>query len=338
MNKKITTPWKSQNNGFAEAINYMTKRKAGLITSIKTPWAKFNDATIDGLEWNTINIIAGRPGTGKTCIKDLIITEAHNLNPNEKFRVLEFQLEMHPRVTALRRYSSKTRTSYKQLCSAEGIVDDAIIEQCKQYAINNSNAPIDVVDTSVTVDEFEQIIDKYMEDFHFVETVNQADDSSISIKRHTKTIITLDHSILLKKASNEKDKQETLHNLGERLTKLKKKYPVIFIILSQLNRNVESLDRNEDGKYGNYILTSDIFGGDALLQHADIVVGLNLPGKYNIKFYGPERFIIADKRVLVMHFLKCRNGETGMSFFNTEFEYMIINEALTPPKQNLRTI
>jgi replicative DNA helicase len=40
---------------------------------------KFNDATTDGLEWNTLTVMGGRPGSGKTLIKDQIIRESFEL-------------------------------------------------------------------------------------------------------------------------------------------------------------------------------------------------------------------------------------------------------------------
>jgi hypothetical protein len=126
--------------------------------------------------------------------------------------------------------------------------------------------------------------------------------------------------LLLKRAPGEKDKFDTLYTLGETLTALKRKYPIAFIIISQLNRAIDSPERNEDGKYGNFILESDIMGADALLQHADTLIGLNRPGKQKIKYYGVERYIIdSDPTILVMHFIKCRNGETGVAFFKTAF-------------------
>jgi replicative DNA helicase len=140
----------------------------------------------------------------------------------------------------------------------------------------------------------------------------------------------LDHSILIK-GSN---KQELLYQLGETCTKLKRKYPIIFIILSQLNRSVEAPERNEDGKYGNYILESDLFGADALLQHADLVIGINRPAMKFIKYYGPDRYIIEDDSVLVFHFIKCRNGDTRMSFFRAKYKTMEIEEMETPPRQS----
>jgi len=86
--------WNGQYASFNEALKYMQKRAAGQEKSIYTPWPKFNDATTDGLEWNTLTVIGGRPGSGKTLIKDQIIRESFSLNPNDDFRALEFQFEM----------------------------------------------------------------------------------------------------------------------------------------------------------------------------------------------------------------------------------------------------
>jgi len=316
-------PWKSQRDGFLDSLNYLKGRKDGLIKSIKTPWVKFNDATTDGLEWHSMNVIAGRPGSGKTLIKDQIVREAFKLNSTENFRVLEFSFEMLARVSAIREYSSILGKSYKYLCSADGQLTSEDLSTCHLHAKERVKYPIDVVETPITVNEFKEIIDNYMR--------SHAIDG-----KFTKTMITLDHSLLIKKAPFEKDKYDTLYNLGEALTELKRKYPIIFIILSQLNRNIDNPDRNEDGKYGNYILESDIFGSDALLQHADTLIGLNRPGKQKIRFYGPDRYIIDDDRVLVMHFIKCRNGDARMSFFKAEFEKMKISEMETPPQQERR--
>jgi replicative DNA helicase len=314
--------WKSQKEGLKESLDYLKGRKEGLITSIKTPWVKFNDATTDGIEWNTLTVVAGRPGSGKTLIKDQIIREAFVRNPGETFNVLEFQLEMLARMSAVREYSAILGKSYKYLCSADGILADEDLQRCYEYAKKKVNLPIDIVENSVTAEEFKAIIEEYMEDKKV-------------LGKYTKTIITLDHSILLKK-KNGQQRLDALADLGEVLTELKRKYPILFIILSQLNRNIDNPERNEDGKYGNYVLESDIFGGDSLLQHADTVIGINRPAKQKIRFYGPDRFIIEDETVLVMHFLKCRNGDTRMSFFKAEFNKMKITESETPPQAKIK--
>lgn len=316
-------PWKGQRDGFTQALQYMQGRQKGLIKSIKTPWSKFNDAGVDGIEWNTLTVIGGRSGAGKTLVKDNIINNAFVLNKGEDFRVLEFQFEMMSRVTAIREFSSVVKLSYKTLCSATGPLDDQILQACYEYSKSRVKYPIDVVETPCSVSQIEAIIVDYMETH-----VNREGLHPV----YTNTIITLDHSYLIKTEEGQ-TKADMLYAFGEMLTKLKRRYPIAFIILSQLNRNIENPERNEDGRAGNYVLSSDIMGADALMQHADMVVGINRPGYFKIKFYGPEKFIIHDESVMVMHFLKCRNGDTRMSFFKAHFNAMTIHEMSTPPQQ-----
>lgn len=319
--------WKNQREAYIESLAYLRDRKSGLITSIKTPWESFNRATTNGIEWNSTTVIGARPATGKTLIKDLLVKGAFIHNPLSSFRVLEFQLEMLGKTTAIRSFSSHLGASYKYLCSAESTpITDEDFELCKNYAREQVQFPIDIVEEAPTVVEFSEIIQEYMFEH------SSLDKNSKRIYKNT--IVTLDHSLLMKKGAGEKDKFEMLYSLGEMLTALKRKYPIAFIILSQLNRDIDRPERNEDGKYGNYILESDIFGADALLQHADTLIGLNRPGKQKINIYGADRYIInQDEKILAMHYLKCRNGETGISFFRTEFDKMKIHEMPPPPIQ-----
>lgn len=311
--------WLSRKEGFKNALDYIQGRSSGKISSLITPWAKFNDATTNGIEWKTLNVIAGRPGSFKTGLKDQIIRESFALNPTQNFRVLEFSFEMIMQTSCLRDFSSELGVSYKYLCSAEQnkVTKDEMM-RCYELAKRKAELPIDVVEDPCTVSEMKDIIDAYIHEYQ------------------TPTIVTVDHSVLLKKQPY-KDKLEMLYSFGEMLTDVKRKYPVTFIVLSQLNRGIESPERNEEGKYGNYILDSDIFGGDALLQHADLLVGLNRPAKQKIRFYGPDRYIIEDDTVLVMHFLKCRNGDNRMSFFKAEFDKMRVSEMETPPTAERRS-
>jgi len=342
---KKPNKWTSQRQGFVDSLHYMRGRKKGEIKSFRTPWSKVNDATTDGFEWHSTTVIGGRPGTGKTLIKDQIIREGFILNPGDNFRVLEFQFEMLARTSAIREYSSVIGRTYKYLCSAEGTISEEDIQKCYEYAKERVKYPIDVVETPCTVKEFKETIIAYMQEYSALEMVketykegDETKEREVQKRIYKKTVVTLDHSLLLKKnkLEGEKDKHDTLFALGEAVTELKRRYPIHFIILSQLNRGIDSPERNEDGKYGNYVLESDIFGSDALLQHADTLIGLNRPGKQKIRYYGPDRFIIDDDTVMVMHFLKCRNGDTRMSFFKCMFKEMKIVEMPTPGQQEKR--
>ena len=311
--------WEGQYSTFNSGLKYMLNRQKGLEKSIYTPWPKFNDATTDGLEWNTLTVIGGRPGSGKTLIKDQIIRESFTLNPNDDFRVLEFQFEMVGRTSALREFSSITGKTYKELCSAGSKLSTDIINICHQYAKERVKNPVDIISRPMTINQMREQVDLYM-DYH----------------KGKKTIITLDHTMLVKRAPYQNNSLDMLFELGEFFTQCKRDYPCLFITLSQLNRNIDNPDRAVDGKYGNYILESDIFGSDAMLQHADNLIGINRPAKQKIKYYGPDRYIINSERDLVLHFLKARNGDTRMSFFKGEFEKMQISEMPTPQTQDRR--
>ena len=313
---KFEKSWNGQFNAFNEALKYMQKRQTGEEKSIYTPWPKFNEATTDGLEWNTLTVIGGRPGSGKTLIKDQIIRESFTLNPDDQFRVLEFQFEMVGRTSAIREFSSLTGKTYKELCSAGSTVSNETINTCHQYAKERIKHPVDIVSTPMTVNQMREQIDAYM-----------------NVHKGMKTMITLDHTILVKRAPYQNNRLDMLFELGEFFTQCKRDYPCLFIALSQLNRNIDNPDRAINGKYGNYILESDIFGSDAMLQHADTLVGINRPAKQKIRLYGPDKYIIQDDRTLVLHFLKARNGDARMSFFKAEFEKMQIAEMATPQTQ-----
>jgi replicative DNA helicase len=322
------TPWKRRKEAYEDALHYLKGRQRGTITSMRTSWEKFNDATIDGLEWQSTTILGGRPGTGKSLIKDQIIRDFFVLNQSTNFGVLNFELEMVSKVSAIRDFSAASGKSYKQLCSAGEKVSDEIIKLCYDHAKLVTKLPIDVVDDPCTVSEIVEIVTAWFE-------ANATTSSKGKIYRPG--VVTLDHSILVTRAPYEKDVNEMLYNLGAAITKLKKKFPVIFIVLSQLNRDIDKPERLQEGKAGNYILDSDIFGADALLQHADTVVGYNRPWKRGITVYGPERYIIQNDNVLVAHFLKARNGDVRMSFFEAEYHKMSIREIPTPPQQQKRT-
>ena len=316
---KVKPAWDGQYQAFNEALKYMLARQSGKEKSIQTPWPKFNDAVTDGLEWNTLTVIGGRPGSGKTLIKDQIIRESFILNPAEEYRVLEFSFEMVGRTTALREFSSITGKTYKELCSAGSILSKTTFDKCHQHAKNRIKSPVDIITTPMTVNQMRDQVDIYM-----------------NMHQGKKTIITLDHSILVKRAPYQNNRLDMLFELGEFFTEMKRTYPCMFICLSQLNRNIDNPDRAQDGKYGNYVLESDIFGSDAMLQHADTLIGINRPAKQKIRYYGPDRYIIEDDRTLVLHFLKARNGDTRMSFFKAQFERMQITEMDTPPQQQRR--
>lgn len=311
----------SERDALRKALLKMKARRSGELKSLKSSWPKFNDAFCDGLEWRTITVVGARPGTGKTLFMEQLISDIIAENKDHKFRVLKFQFEMLDETNGIRKLSLNTASDYNTLMSKGEPVDKNLYAKCVQYYEQTADTDvIDVVYDACTVDEMCSTIHYYMEQ-------HRDEDGN-----YTNALVTIDHSALLKVGKGQRDKFEVLYALGEALTYMKKHYPVAFLVLSQLNRNIDNPDRAKDGDYGNYVLDSDLFGADALLQHADVVLGINKPSIRKIRFYGPERFIVNDEDLLAFHFLKSRNGTTRLSFFKLDRDTMRIIEIETPPQ------
>jgi replicative DNA helicase len=309
----------SERDALKKALYKMKARHNGELKSLKTAWVNFNNAFCDGLEWRTITVVGARPGTGKTLFMEQLVNDVIKINPDQKFRVLKFQFEMLDETNGIRKLSMNVGSDYNTLMSKEKPVDKGIFQKCVQfYESTEKHDLVDVVYDPCTVDEMCATIHAYMEK-------HKTEDG------FTNTLVTIDHSALFKVGKGQKDKFEMLYGLGEALTEMKKKFPVAFLVLSQLNRNVETIERAKDGTYGNYILDSDLYGSDALLQHADVVLGINRPFNRRIKFYGPEKYIINDPDLLIFHILKSRNGFMGMNFYRLDSTVMRIVEVDAPP-------
>ena len=310
----------SERDSLKKAILKMKARRNGDIKSLKSAWPKFNDAFCDGLEWRTITVVGARPGTGKTLFMEQLVSDIIEHNTDQEFRVLKFQLEMVDETSGVRKLSLKTGADYNTLMSKDRVlVDKAIYDKCIEYYDKSENNDLtNVVYDACTVDEMCATI-------HYeIEKYKKEDGTYMNM------LVAIDHSALFRLSKGQKDKFDMLGSLGEALTMMKKKYPVAFVVLSQLNRNIETPDRQRDGEYGNYVLDSDIYGSDALLQHADVVIGINKPSLKKIRQYGPDRYIVNDEDMLVFHFLKSRNGTTRMSFFKLDRTTMRIEEIATP--------
>ena len=86
--------------------------------------------------------------------------------------------------------------------------------------------------------------------------------------------------------------------------------------------------------YGDYVLDLDLYCADELQQDADIVLGINKPADRRLGYYGAERIQITDPETLVCHFVKCRNGDTRISFFRLDRDTIRIVEMNTPTQNN----
>lgn len=293
--------WKHISEIRDEGIEYMENRMKGLITSFRTPWQTFNDFGIDGFEWGTVNVIGGRPASGKTTIVNTITRNGFQHNKAD-YAVLDFQFEMTAKTTAVREFTGVLKQDYATLLSANRYrpITPNDIQMARNYAAQHKNERIYQIEEAQTVKGIEEQVDRF---WKFIQMP---------------FVVSIDHSILVKKGTSEKDKFETLYELGEALTRMKKSYPVIFLILTQMNRSIEAMERKFPGTVGNFPNTADVWGADALLQHCDMMMAINRPALYNLPTYGPEQVVVYPD-LLAVHFLKVRNGTPGVAYYKADF-------------------
>ena len=311
-------PWKHYGDVMEEGIHYIHSRATGSIKSLKTQWGQFNSIGLNGIEWQSLYVIAARPGVGKTLIAASLTRELQRLNSEQEFAVLHFQFEMLGRNMALRELSSANNMNIRFLQSANdpGMppLTGSDFNQLKDYASKQKARNEYIVDKALTVSELGNAVRTFYKTYKIP------------------FVVTLDHTLLVKQSGSESNRQVTLQNLATLLTELKNELPVTFLILTQLNREIDDAERQKPGLLSNYPTEADVYGSDFLLQCADVMIAYNRPAKYNLQLYGPLKYIIkpTDKYLLAMHILKNRFGEVGLQWYRADYAKMLVVETDVP--------
>jgi len=289
-------PYISIEQAARKELAYMRGRMNGNIKSLTTPWKKFNIASMNGLEWGSITTIAGMSGSGKTAILNELETGLFELNKDENFAVLSFNFEMEARRLVGRKLSKAMNKTVKQLYSADlenptGNITAAGYQNAVNIADNLRHAPVSYVDIPGNVQQIKNTIE------HFAMGIPDNLDKGI--------LVTLDHSILVRKMGEQKQ-LETLYELSAMFNELKKKIKTSYVIVSQLNRDIERIERIQNSNL-HHPQKSDVFGADALYQYSDVFLITHRPEMLGIKLYGVEETDSTD--LIFWHYIKVRDGE-----------------------------
>lgn len=304
--------FKSIHDAIAETIEYTKGRKEGTITSLKTGYPKLDKSMIDGIEWNSTITIGGRPSVGKSAVSDCIIEGCFSNNNINEFEFLDFNWELSSRVMLLRRLSAKFKKSYKYIISAEkNILTDKEFEDIKNFLLDHyGNLPITFCEEPLSVREFSDTIERFY---------NQ---------KKKKILVRVDHTLLTKMTANDGSQVQMLLNLLMAANTLKKKYPIIFLFLTQINREFE--DRQLDGTDNSFPRQGDVYGGDAAAMFSETILLLNKPSKYGIRQYGRRGGAISnvvEENDLFLHVVKNRNSTPDLILhYKEDFKNMSIKE------------
>jgi replicative DNA helicase len=289
-------------------LRYIKGRMDNQIKSLKTPWKKFDKAGMNGIEWGSIITIAGMSGSGKTAILNELESGLFALNPQENFAVLSFNFEMIARRLVGRKISKKLKMTTTQIYNAdvenptENIKADTY-QRAITYVESIKDMPLWYVDIPGTVQEIKNTIE------YFAMGMECNVDRGI--------LVTLDHSILVKKFG-EQNQNQVLYELAAMFNELKKKIKASFIIVSQLNRGIEAVERIQN-KNLHYPQKSDVFGADALYQYSDIFMIAHRPELLNLRAYGPTDLPV--NGIIYFHFIKTRETEPFIAKMRNNLKY-----------------
>lgn len=291
-----------------DELRYIRNRMSGEAKSLLTPWKKFNKASMNGIEWGSITTIAGMSGSGKTAILNELETGLFELNKDQDFAVLSFNFEMMARKLVGRKISKQLNMSVKQMYNADLEEPDKNItkeqyQEAVEYSKSIRTVPVWYVDLPGTVEQIGTTIE------HFAMKMPE--------NQYRGILVSLDHSILVKKFGD-KNQLETLYELGSKFNELKKKIKSSYIIVSQLNRAIESTERIQN-KNLHYPQKSDVFGADSLYQYSDIFMVTHRPEMLNLASYGPQDLPVKD--IIYWHYIKCRDGNPFIAKMRNFLKY-----------------
>lgn len=301
-----------------ETVEYIEGRMHGRITSIRTGYRKMDMAMIDGIELHSILTIGGRPSVGKSAFSDCLIEGcfASNMDgsgePN--FMLLDFNWEMSSRVILLRRLSARVKKTYKYIISADNntISKRELEEMTEILHKHYGKLPITFCEEPLNIKEFSETVEAFCE-----------------ANPGKRILVRIDHTLLTKMSSAEGGSQvQMLLNLLMAANVLKKKLPVAFMFLTQMNREFE--ERQENGDDKAFPRQGDVYGGDAAAMFSETIILLNKPSKYNIRQYGRRGGAITlpvERDDLFAHIVKNRNGDNDIILhYKENFKNMSIKE------------
>ena len=295
-----------------EIITYINDRRKGISKSLRTRWSKFNRQCMGGIEPNTIYVIGGISGSGKSSFVNSLETDLFDYNPHQDFVILSFSFEMLSSRQVGRKLSYRLSKTTSELYSASNKDDDYKVsddefDRVSKAAEEIKKYPIYYVEFPGTVDEIKSTIIKFA-------TLPEIKGKWI--------VIILDHTLLTRTNGSENERI-TLVNLQKMFMEIKKYGRNTIIEITQLNRELEDKDRLTNPNL-HFPMRRDIQSSDAIFQSADYVIVLHRPEVLGLIVYGINNLPV--KNMIYMHFLKVREGEPKILSFENNLKYNRIDE------------
>ncbi|MBW7570875.1 MAG: replicative DNA helicase [Succinivibrio sp.] len=243
------------------------------------------DELTSGLRGGTLNIIAARPGVGKTSFAMNIVANIA-MDLNETRPALVFSLEMPAKEIATRMLSSFGRVSGKDLVSGKASADQwhRIIQKVRLLTrkdeSNQDRSMLYIDDTS---------------DIALTPLELRSRARKIALDNGGLSVIMVDYIQLMKSQTKLENRAQEVGEISRSLKQLSKELDVPILALAQLNREVE-------GRKDHRPMNSDLRESGSLEQDADMIMFIHRDDVYKAGNDGDG------KATLIVS--KNRNGST----------------------------
>ncbi|MBQ2897787.1 MAG: replicative DNA helicase [Clostridia bacterium] len=242
------------------------------ITGLETGFSHL-DYILSGLQKGTLNILAARPGVGKT---SLALNIAKHVAVKNKIPVAVFSLEMSEEELTNRIISSQAMVDSEKLKT--GRLDPSDWERLMQAAVPMSEAPLFIDDTSMI-------------------SVTEIRSKCRRLKlEHGLGLIIVDYLQLMQGKGRTESRQREVSEMSRSLKILAKELEVPVLTLSQLSRSIET-------RADKTPVLSDLRESGAIEQDADVVMFLHKPDQ--------EDQEEAQNSLVELIIAKHRSGSTG---------------------------
>ena len=267
-----------------------------------TKWNRLNKNLLGGLQPGKMYVVAGRPGVGKSAFSNQLIFDLLDRNIGKNLLILYWSFEMPGYQQILRAGSKGINKQVGELLSVEKRLENAEYKKFKDEVLKYGNYPV--------------YFNNVPRDIEFIKEANV----DIANKRPDSVVVNVfDHSRLI--LSNREMELQKLNDVSKGCMWMQSQLGCINILLSQLNRNIESEHR---AKAQYQPLLTDLFGGDSIGQDAHVVMMLQRPHD----LYGiTDKYCNEDpKGLLAVHIEKNRDGLLGMIPYEAEMSTFTIKE------------
>lgn len=285
-----------------DAIRELDYYQKGIYSPIHTGIEHLDYNLMGGLFPKEVIVLPGLSGSGKTYLLQRIEENMFkkDINPNaDDLRLVRCNWEMSVDALLMRRLAKETSLDIDEIRSRpfEG--------QAKEIASaireKESNERIFYMPDVAMAKEFEESIEAFLNEQ----------------PTNVHTVVSIDHIGLVKSGLS---KKMSIDDLVATCNKLKKRYRVTFLIVSQLNRDIESRIENRKSHYPK---SSDLYESSNMFQLSDYTVVVHRPElihiqneymKFNASAYGwLDKYKTEDgtgfktEGLIFYHYIKMRN-------------------------------